>query len=137
MESPNFSPALVRILLVDDFEPFRRFVRSLIQLRSEWQIVGEAFDGLQAVQTAEELQPDLVLLDIGLPKLSGIEAARQIRVLSPKCKILFVSQQSTSDMLPAALSAGASGYVVKVHAGIELVAAIEAVLQGNQLFSQG
>lgn len=82
MESPKFSPAIVRILLADDFEPFRTFVRSLIKPRPEWLIVGEASDGLEAVQKAEELQPDLILLDIGLPNLSGIEAARRIRVLS-------------------------------------------------------
>jgi DNA-binding NarL/FixJ family response regulator len=135
VESPKFSPAIVRILLADDFEPFRTFVRSLIKPRPEWLIVGEASDGLEAVQKAEELQPDLILLDIGLPNLSGIEAARRIRVLSPESKILFVSQHSSSDVAREAFNLGAAGYVVKAHAGSELLAAVEAVLQRNQFFS--
>jgi DNA-binding NarL/FixJ family response regulator len=137
VESPSFSPAIVRILLVDDFEPFRTFVRALLEPRPEWLVVGEASDGFEAVQMAGELQPDLILLDIGLPSLSGIEAARQIRLLSPESKILFVSQHSLSDMVKEAFNLGAAGYVVKAHAGSELFAAVEAVLEGKQFFSGG
>src|SRR5207249_8022588 len=79
---------LFRILLVDDFEPFRRFVRMALRARPEFRIVGEAVDGLEAIQKAKELQPDLVLLDIGLPKLNGMAAAEQIRILAPDAKLL-------------------------------------------------
>jgi ActR/RegA family two-component response regulator len=94
-------------------------------------------DGLEAVRKAEELQPDLVVLDIGLPSLNGIEAARRIRRLSPSSKILFLSQESASDVVHEALSLGALGYVVKAHAGKELLAAVDAVLQGKQFVSDG
>lgn len=84
----------VRVLVVDDYEPFRRFVCSTLRKRPELQIIGEASDGLEAVHKAEDMQPDLIVLDIGLPTLDGIEAARRIRKLSPQSKILFVSQES-------------------------------------------
>ncbi len=96
------------------------------------QLVGEVSDGLQAVRTAEELQPDLIVLDIGLPSLNGIEAARRIRKLSPISKILFVSQESSADVVQEALRTGAHGYVVKSDAGRELVAGVNAVLRGKQ-----
>jgi CheY-like chemotaxis protein len=85
------APPQVRILVVEDFEPFRRFVCATLQARPEWQVIAEASDGLQAVQKAEELKPDLILLDIGLPGLNGIEAARRIRKLSINSKIVLVS----------------------------------------------
>ena len=99
----------VRVLVVDDYEPFRRFVCSTLEQRPELQIVGEASDGLEAVQKAEELQPDLIVLDIGLPTLNGIEAARRIRKLSPESKILFVSQESSADVVQEALRFGRTG----------------------------
>jgi CheY-like chemotaxis protein len=101
------------------------------------QIVGETADGLEAVQKAEELQPDLVVLDTGLPSLNGIEASRRIRKLSPESKILFVSQESSGDVVQEALALGALGYVVKTHAGSELLAAVGAVLGGRQYISSG
>jgi DNA-binding NarL/FixJ family response regulator len=124
-------------LVVDDFEPFRRFVASTLQKRPELHILCEVSDGLEAVQKAEELQPDLIVLDIGLPTLTGIEAARRIRKLSPESKILFLSQESSADAVQEALGLGALGYVVKVQAGSELLPAVEAVLQGNQFVSSG
>ncbi len=127
----------VRVLVVDDFEPFRRVVVSMLQKQRELQIICEAADGSEAVQQAEELQPDLILLDIGLPKLNGIEAARRIRKLSPKSKILFVSQESSADVVQAALSLGGLGYVIKTHAGKDLLAAVEAVLQGRLFLGRG
>jgi DNA-binding NarL/FixJ family response regulator len=117
---------------VDDFEPFRRFVCSTLQNKLELQTIVEASDGVEAIELAEALQPDLILLDIGLPKLNGIEAARRIRELAPQSKILFVSQESSVDVVQAAFSAGASGYVVKMDAGRELPTAVKAVLQGQR-----
>ena len=83
--------SIVRILVVDDFEPWRRIISTIAQIQPGWQVICEASDGLEAVQKAEELMPDLILLDISLPKLSGIEAAKQIRKVAPNSKILFVS----------------------------------------------
>jgi DNA-binding NarL/FixJ family response regulator len=123
----------LRVLLVEDFEPFRRFVRTTLQ--TELQIIAEVSDGLEAVSKAEELQPDLILLDIGLPTLNGIEAARQIHLLSPQSKILFVSQESSADVIEEAMNSGALGYVVKAHAATELFDAIEAVCQGKKFVS--
>jgi CheY-like chemotaxis protein len=122
----------VRVLVVDDYAPFRRFVSSTLGKNRQWQIIGEASDGLEAVQKAEELQPDLIILDVGLPTVNGIEAARRIRKLCPECKILFLSQECSPDVVQEAMSVGAQGYVVKSHAGSELVVAVDAVCQGRQ-----
>jgi DNA-binding NarL/FixJ family response regulator len=125
----------VRLLVVEDYEPFRRFVRSRLEKRTELQVIDEASDGLEAVRKAKELQPDLILLDVGLPMLNGIEAARRIRKLSPESKILFVSQESDAEVVQEALGLGARGYVAKTNAGIELLAAVEAVSQGGWFVS--
>jgi DNA-binding NarL/FixJ family response regulator len=124
----------IRILLVDDFEPWCRFVCSMVQTRRELQIIREVSDGLAAIQIASELQPDLILLDIGLPKLNGIAAARKIRNLTPNSKILFLSQESSSEIVREALDIGA-GFVVKVDAGKELLPAIRAVILGRRFLS--
>jgi DNA-binding response OmpR family regulator len=123
--------------VVDDYEPFRRFIRSTLRKGPELQIVGETSDGLEAVNKAEELQPDLIVLDIGLPSLNGIEAARRIRKVSPESKIVFMSQESSADVVQEALALGALGYVVKAHAGSELLAAVEAVVRGKRFLSEG
>jgi DNA-binding NarL/FixJ family response regulator len=122
----------VRALVVDDFEPFRRFVASVLQELPTVQVICEVSDGLEAVQKAEELQPDLIVLDLGLPKLNGLEAARQIRKLSPNSKILFLSQESSADVVQEALGLGAFAYVVKSDAGSELLTAVCAVLRGEK-----
>jgi CheY-like chemotaxis protein len=98
-------------------------------------VIGVASDGLEAVQKAKELQPDLILLDIGLPSLNGIEVARQIRKLSPESKILFVSQESSADVVRGALGTGAQGFVFKSDAGRELLKGVNTVLQGEQFVS--
>ena len=123
---------LIRVLVVDDFEPFRRFVTKVLQQQPELQIICEVSDGLEAVQKAEEMQPDLVLLDIGLPNLNGIEAAQRIRELSPKSKILFLSQETSPDVVLGALASGGSGYVLKIDARNELLTAVNAVLGGKR-----
>jgi len=121
-----------RVLAVDDYEPWRSFALRTLQKKPELQVVGEASDGLEAVQKAQELQPDLILLDIGLPTVNGIEAARQILQFAPNTKILFVSEQRSSDIVEEALRTGAGGYLVKSKAATELLPAVEAVLQGKQ-----
>jgi DNA-binding NarL/FixJ family response regulator len=127
--------ASIRILIVDDYEGLRRLTRLLLQPRPEWQVVAEASDGSEAVQKAEELKPDLVLLDIGLPKLNGIEAARRIRQLSPSSRIVFLSQNNDLDVVRAALGTGALGYIRKTDAQSELLPAVDAVLRGKQFVS--
>ncbi len=125
----------ISILVVDDFEPFRRSVRSTLENEIELHTLVEASDGVEAVEQAQYLQPDLILLDIGLPKVNGLEAARRIRALAPRSKILFLSQESSVDVVQAAFSAGASGYVVKIDAGSELPTAVKAVLRGEKFVS--
>jgi DNA-binding NarL/FixJ family response regulator len=125
----------MRLLIVDDYKDWRRRIRLLLQARPEWQVIGEASDGSEAVQKAEELKPDLILLDIGLPTLNGIEAARQIRRLVPESKIIFLSQESSADVVQEALGLGAWGYVAKARAGSELVAAVEAVISEEETVS--
>jgi DNA-binding NarL/FixJ family response regulator len=125
----------LRVLIVDDYEPFRQFIATKLQTNPQLQIVKEVCDGAEAVQQAQELQPDLILLDIGLPTLNGIEAARRIRRVSPTSKILFVTENRSTDIVEEALSTGASGYVVKSNAGGELLPAVEAVLCGKQFVS--
>lgn len=120
---------------MDDFEPWRRFVASLLQEKPDWQVICEASDGLEAVQRAEEFQPDLILLDLGLPKLNGIEAARSIRKVAPDSKILFLSENRDSEIAAAALVAGGHGYVVKSDGANELLLAIAAVLHGKRFVS--
>jgi DNA-binding NarL/FixJ family response regulator len=124
-----------RILLVDDYESWRRFVSSTLKHTPTLQIVCEVCDGLDAVQKAQELQPDLIVLDIGLPRLNGIEAARRIGKVATKSKILFLTENYSPDIAAEALGTGAQGYIVKSDAGCELLAAVEAVLQGKQFVS--
>ena len=128
-------PTLVRILVVDDFGPIRRFVCEALGKRQHLRVVGEALDGLEAIQKAVEMKPELILLDIGLPTLNGLEAARQIRKLVPESKVIFFSQESSADVLQEALRIGAWGYVVKVGAETELLTAVEAVISGKRFVS--
>jgi DNA-binding NarL/FixJ family response regulator len=125
----------IRVLVVDDFEPWYRFVSTMLREQPELEVIGQVSDGLEAVEQAQELQPDLILLDIGLPRLNGIEAARRIREISPTSKILFASQNRSPDIAEEALSAGAGGYVVKSDGASELLAAVMAVLEGKRFVS--
>jgi DNA-binding NarL/FixJ family response regulator len=136
-KEPGSSLSPIRVLVVEDFAPFRQFIGSALARRCDLQIVGEAADGEEAVQKAKELQPDLILLDIGLPTLNGIEAAQRIRQVAPESKIIFVTQESSADVVQKALNSGAQGYVVKTKAATELLAAAEAVLNGKQFLSSG
>jgi len=127
-------PAL-RTLVVDDHEDLRRLLKSMLQETTECVIVGEATDGLQAVEQAKELQPDLILLDLSLPKLNGMEAGRRIRKLSPNSKIVFLSQDDSPEIVQGALALGADGYVLKSDA-TEIPLAVEAILHGQIFISQ-
>ena len=133
----NSSRTLVRILVVDDHEPFRQFLHLKLQQRPELQIVGEASDGLEGVQKAKDLQPDLILLDIGLPRLNGIEAAHRIMKFSPNANILFISQENDAALIAAAIGNGAKGFVRKLNVNRELLPAIEAVLREEHIRSTG
>jgi DNA-binding NarL/FixJ family response regulator len=102
---------------------------------TELHVIGEVSDGVEAIRKAEELRPDLILLDIGLPTLNGIEAARQIRRLVQECKIVFLSQESSADVVQEAFRLGAMGYVVKTDARSDLLTAMSAVLRGETFAS--
>lgn len=125
----------IRILVVDDYGPWRRMVLTLLEDYSDCQIVDEAADGLEAIRKITELQPDLVLLDIGLPVMSGIETARRACAVSSSSKVLFVSANLALDVVQEALSTGAHGYVLKSDAAHELLPAIAAVVEGKQFMS--
>lgn len=117
---------MLRILIVDDFDPWRSYLRSLLE-GAGFQVVGEAADGLQAVDRAEALQPDLILLDIGMPQLNGIEAAQRIRKISPRSEILFVSVERSTEYTEAVRRVGARGYILKPEVRAKLLPAIDAL----------
>jgi PAS domain S-box-containing protein len=124
----------LKILVVEDYEPFRQAICSSLRQRAEFQVI-ETADGLDAVEKAKELQPDLVLFDISLPKLNGIESAKQVHLFVPHAKVMFVSQESSSEVVREVFRLGAQGYVHKQHAMTDLFPAIEAVLGGKQFVS--
>jgi len=127
--------SITRVLVVDDYEPWRKFYSTVLGKQPHLKIIGYASDGLEAVQQAQELQPDLILMDIGLPTLNGVDAVRQIRQVSPTSRILFVSENRSAEVVEMALSTGAEGYVVKEDAGSKLLPAIEVVLEGKRFVS--
>jgi two-component system, NarL family, nitrate/nitrite response regulator NarL len=127
--------ASIRVLIVDDSQPWRRAVCLFLQQQLNLVVVCESADGLEAVQKSEEFQPDLVLLDISLPTLNGLEAARQIRKVAPGSKILFLSSYDYPELLREALRIGALGFVVKWDVASDLVPAVTAVMQDEQFFS--
>lgn len=125
----------VRLLVAEDFAGFRRLIGSTLSQRPDLKVICEVCDGQDAVQKAADLKPDLILLDIGLPTLNGLEAARQIRKIDPQSKILFVTQESSPYIVQEALGLGACGYVVKSKIQGDLLAAVNAVLEGSQFVS--
>jgi DNA-binding NarL/FixJ family response regulator len=126
----------MQILIVDDFAPCRRLICSLLMEEPQLHVVAEAADGVEGVQKARELQPDLVLLDISLPKLNGIAAAKLMRRLCRTTKIIFVSQICDVDIVQAALREEAQGYILKAEVGRELVSAVKAVISGEKVVSR-
>ena len=127
----------IRILIVDDYAPWRKSLRAILRNHPESVVLGEAEDGLEAVQKAGELLPNLILLDIGLPQLDGLQAAKQILEITPGMAIVFVTLNNDPIVIDAALSDGAKGYVLKLDAIKELWPAIESVLQGKRFVSSG
>ena len=125
----------MRVLVVDDYEPWKDFVSRTLRNEPELQVIGQVSDGLEAVHRAERLKPDLILMDIGLPTLNGIEAARRIRDVSPTSKILFVRENRSPEVAQKALSDGAGGYVIKSDAASELLPAVKAILEGKRFIS--
>ena len=115
------------ILVADDLPVWRVKVRHLLQAYPEWEVT-EACDGMEAVQKAAQLHPDIILLDIGMPILSGLEAAQQISKTSPASIIVFLTQHTDSELMSAARNTGAKGYVLKANAATELLPVIAAAL---------
>jgi DNA-binding NarL/FixJ family response regulator len=125
----------LRILIVEDFKQFQLYLCSTLEGRRDLLVIATVSDGLEAVQKAIELKPDLILLDIGLPTMNGIEVARQIRKLVPESKIVFVSQESSAEVVREALSTGAWGYVVKARAASQLLEVVDSVRSGKRFVS--
>jgi DNA-binding NarL/FixJ family response regulator len=125
-----------QILAVDDFLPWHHFVLELFASQHDLQISAVAFDGLEAVQKAQEIHFDLILMDLSLPGMNGIDATRQIRAHSPGTKVLFLSEHRDSDLIQAAFDVGACGYILKSDSNLDLIVGIRAVLSGQQFVSR-
>jgi DNA-binding NarL/FixJ family response regulator len=128
---------LIRILVVDDAQYWKKFLLFLLRADPIFEVVGESSDGLKAIQMAQQLTPTVVLMDIGLPGLDGLESASRILKLLKDIKIVFVTQETDPEVVATALGIGASGYVVKSDAGRELESALYAVMQGKIYVSRG
>jgi DNA-binding NarL/FixJ family response regulator len=126
---------ITRILLVEDFDDYRLFIASLLTVKHNVRVIGEATSGLEAVERAQELTPDVILLDIGLPGLNGFEAAQRILQVMPESKIIFLTQETSREIMLQALDLGACGYVAKARAGTDLLPALDAALQGSRFVS--
>jgi DNA-binding NarL/FixJ family response regulator len=124
-----------QILVVDDFLPWQHFVRELFETESDLNITHFAVDGLEGVRIAEQLQPDVILMDVNLPVMNGLEAARKIRTFSPHSKVLFLSEHRSPDVIQAAFDIGASGYVLKSDSNSDLIPGVRAVIRGQQFVS--
>jgi len=133
MDSITMDP--IRILLVDDHTILRAGLRALLEMESDMTVVGEAEDGRTAVELTRQLKPDLVVMDIVMPLLNGIEATRQIKCLAHPCPVLVLSMYDDESYIRQALSAGAMGYILKDAAPSELVSAIRSVYQGEAVLS--
>jgi DNA-binding NarL/FixJ family response regulator len=127
----SLAERLIRVLVADDHEAWSRFARLTLETSPRVHVIGEVADGMLTVLKAQELLPDLIILDIGIPTLNGIEAARRLREFSAQIKIIFLSLETSVDLVQEALAAGAHGYVLKMDASSELLSALEAVFRGE------
>lgn len=123
----------LRILLADDHEIVRRGLRALLQKHEEWEVCGEAIDGREAVEKAKELKPDVVIVDIGMPNLNGLDATRRLLQHDPNAKVIVLTVTDADQVIREALDAGARGFVLKSDAARDLVSAVEA-LQSRHMF---
>ena len=135
MSEPH-NPKSLRILVVDDHAVFREQVCAFLKTQAGLEVICEAGDGLEGIRHAEELQPDVIILDVSMPTLGGIEAAVRIRKVAPKSRIIFLSQHNSEGVAKAALATGAHAFVTKVSAATDLIPAVQAVLQGKTFVSQ-
>lgn len=126
---------MLRILIADDHELARRGIRALLESHPGWEVCGEAKDGRETVELAASMKPDIVLLDIGMPNLNGLEAARQILTSSPEVAILILTMHDSDNVVREVLRAGARGYLLKSDAGRDLVAAVEALQLQRTFFT--
>jgi DNA-binding NarL/FixJ family response regulator len=127
--------SLLRILIADDHEVARKGIRSLLESHVEWEVCGEARDGREAVEYASKLKPDVLLLDIGMPNLNGLDAARQILAILPDARILILTVHDSEQVVREVLAAGALGFLLKSDAGRDLVAAVEALQHRRTFFT--
>jgi DNA-binding NarL/FixJ family response regulator len=126
-----------RILVVDDFAPWRRMVALTLKVKADLEIVAEAENGMAAIQKALEFKPEMVILDIGLPDLNGIEVAREILASLPRTRIVFLTENTSADVVRDAMSTGAFAYVLKSTAARDLDLAVEAALLDSTFVSLG
>jgi len=135
-ETVELLQSTVRVLVVDDVELWQTFVHMHLDKEPNLHVIGLAADGLEAVRKAQELLPDLILLDVSLSKLNGLDAARRIREVAPKARILFLSVESDPDVVLGAFNAGGLGYVLKSDAAWDLLPGIESVIFGRRFVSR-
>lgn len=126
---------MLRILIADDHDVARRGIRSVLESRAGWEVCGEAKDGREAIEMASACKPDLILMDIGMPNLNGLEASRQILAASPEALILILTMHDTDQVVREVLRAGARGFLLKSDAGRDLIAAVEALQQQRTFFT--
>jgi len=124
-----------RILLVDDFPAVRSGLRTMLESRGDWEVIGEAGDGEQGLAQAKRFQPDIAVVDIGMPKMNGLTLTREIRRLLPRVEVLIVTDHDSRHMRKEAQAAGARGYVVKSQAGSHLLAAVQALSEHRVFFT--
>jgi len=125
----------LRILVADDHEIIRRGLRAVLEAQSDWEVTDEASTGLEAVMKAERYKPDVVLMDISMPELNGLEAARRIRRSLPTVEVLFLTMHESEQMIREGIEAGGRGFLLKSDAGNELVPAVKSVCHHQPYFS--
>ena len=127
----------LRILVVDDHEVLRRGLRAVLEAHASWKVVGEAVNGRDAVEMAKQLKPDLIIMDINMPEVNGLEATREILEMAPQTAVLILTIHESEQMVREAVKAGARGFVLKSHASRDLVRAVEALARHETFLPSG